>query len=148
MILFHILFKSGSKNTFARKVSQKLAVKVNRGKKKSATTVWQLQGGRQMNKQQKQITKIVKFLLVHAQLYLILCDPWTVIHQTPLSMEFPRQEYWSGLPFHSPRDLTSPGIKPMSHALAGRFFTTVLPRKILAMAIISKSNSHRLLNRC
>ena len=100
-----------------------------------------------MNKQQKQITKIVKFLLVHAQLYLILCDPWTVIDQTPLSMGFPREEYWSVLPFHSPRDLTIPGIKPMSHALAGRFFTTALPRKVLVMAIASKSNSHRLLNR-
>ena len=35
---------------------------------------------------------------------LTLCDPWTVVHQDPLSMGFPRQEYWSGLPFPSPRD--------------------------------------------
>ena len=43
----------------------------------------------------------------------------------PLSMGFPRQEYWSGLPFPSPRDLPDPGIKPMSlssPALAGRLF--------------------------
>ena len=43
-------------------------------------------------------------------------------------MGFPRQEYWSGLPFPSPGDLPKPGIEPMSPAgdpaLAGRFFTT------------------------
>ena len=40
--------------------------------------------------------------------------PLTVAHQAPLSMEFPRQEYWSGLPFPSPEDLPNPGIEPMS----------------------------------
>ena len=49
--------------------------------------------------------------------------PWTVAHQAPLSMGFPRQEYWSGLPFPPPGDLPDPGIKPVSPALAGRFFT-------------------------
>ena len=47
--------------------------------------------------------------------------------QTPLSMGFPRQEYWSGLPVPSPRDLPDPGIEPTSldiPALAGRFITT------------------------
>ena len=38
--------------------------------------------------------------------------PWTVAYQTPLSMGFSRQEYWSGLPFPSPGDLPDPGIKP------------------------------------
>ena len=38
-------------------------------------------------------------------------------------MEFPRQEYWSGLPFPSPGDLPNPGIKPTSPAVSGRFFT-------------------------
>ena len=42
--------------------------------------------------------------------------------QAPLSMEFSRQEYWSGLPFVSPKDLPDSGIK--FTALAGRFFTT------------------------
>ena len=42
--------------------------------------------------------------------------PWTVAHQAPLSMGFPRQEYWSGQPFPSPRDLPDPGIEPMSPA--------------------------------
>ena len=40
--------------------------------------------------------------------------PWTVAHQAPLSMGFPRQEYWSGLPFLSPGDLPDPRIKPVS----------------------------------
>ena len=39
-------------------------------------------------------------------------------------MEFSRQEYWSGLLFHSPEDLTDPGIEPMSLALEDVFFTT------------------------
>ena len=38
---------------------------------------------------------------------------WTVALQAPLSMGFPRQEYWSGLPFPSPGDLPDPGIKPV-----------------------------------
>ena len=42
-------------------------------------------------------------------------------------MGFPRQEYWSGLPFPSPGDLPDPGIEPSSLALAGEFFTTELP---------------------
>ena len=41
-----------------------------------------------------------------------------------MSIGFLRQEYWSGLPFSSPRDLPDPGIKPESPALAGGFFTT------------------------
>ena len=45
-------------------------------------------------------------------------------------MGFPRQEYWSGLPFPSPEDLPSPGIKPVSPALAGGFFTAGLPGSI------------------
>ena len=53
--------------------------------------------------------------------------PWTVAHQAPVSTEFSRQEYWSGLPFPSPEDLLNPGIKPGSlvwPALAGGFFAT------------------------
>ena len=55
--------------------------------------------------------------------------PWTVAYQAPLSMGFPRQEYWSGLPFTSPGDLPNPWIKFASPAFAGRFFTTELPGK-------------------
>ena len=56
-----------------------------------------------------------------------LCGtPWTVARQALLSMGFPRQEYWSGLPFHPPGDLLNPGIKPTSPespVLEGKFFT-------------------------
>ena len=52
-----------------------------------------------------------------AKLSLTLATPRTIVHQAPLSMEFPRQEYWSGLPFPSPEDLPNPGIKLLSPAL-------------------------------
>ena len=60
------------------------------------------------------------------QLFVI---PWTADHQAPLSMEFPRQEHWSGLPFPSLGDLPDSGIKLASVALAGGFFTTEPPGK-------------------
>ena len=44
-------------------------------------------------------------------------------------MGFPREEYWSGLPFPSPGDLPNPGVKPASLALQGRFLTTGPPGK-------------------
>ena len=50
---------------------------------------------------------------------------WTVARQTPLSMGFPREEYWGGLPLHSPGDLPDPWVKPATLALAGGFLTTV-----------------------
>ena len=40
--------------------------------------------------------------------------PWNVVHQVPLSMGFPRQEYWSGVPFPIPGNLCDPGIEPGS----------------------------------
>ena len=57
------------------------------------------------------------------QLFMTL---WTAAHQTPLSMGFSRQEYWSGLPHPPPGDLPDPGTEPASlksPALPGRFFT-------------------------
>ena len=53
--------------------------------------------------------------------------PWTVACQAPLSMEFSRQEYWTGLPFTTSGDVPDTGIEPASlasPALAGRFFTS------------------------
>ena len=50
--------------------------------------------------------------------------PWTVARQAPLSMGFPRQEYWSVLPFPSPGDFPDQGIKLAFPTLAGEFFTT------------------------
>ena len=57
---------------------------------------------------------------------------WTIASLALLSMEFPRQDHWSRLPFPSPGDLPNPGIEPMSPvspALAGEFFTTEPPGK-------------------
>ena len=45
-------------------------------------------------------------------------NPWTVAHQAPLSMGFPRQEYWSGLPWPPPGDLPDPGVEPATPVLA------------------------------
>ena len=52
-----------------------------------------------------------------------------VVHQVPLSMGFPRQEYWSGLLFPSPGDILNPGIQFSVSCIAGRFFTTEPPEK-------------------
>ena len=49
----------------------------------------------------------------------LFATPWAVVHQAPLSMEFPRQDYWRRLPFPSPGDLLNPGIKLTSPALQG-----------------------------
>ena len=66
--------------------------------------------------------------VIYACIFVYICDtqslshvrlfatPWTVSHQAPLSMGFSRQEYWSGLPFLSPRDLPNPGIKSVTLA--------------------------------
>ena len=58
--------------------------------------------------------------------------PCTVAHQAPLPTGFPRQNNWSGLPFPPPGDLSNPEIKPKSLALAGGFFTTEPPGKLLS----------------
>ena len=61
-------------------------------------------------------------LLSHVWLFV---TPWTAARQVLLSMEFSRQEYRQGLPFPPPGDLSNPGIKPVSPALAGGFFTSI-----------------------
>ena len=59
----------------------------------------------------------------------LLATPWTGARQAPLSMGFPRREYWSGLPFPPPGDLPDPGIEAASPALASGFFITEPPGK-------------------
>ena len=59
-----------------------------------------------------------------------LVTPGNIAHQAPLSMRFPRQQYWSGLPFPTLGDLPDIGIEPISvtsPALAGGFFFTTEP---------------------
>ena len=64
--------------------------------------------------------------LSRVQLFATL---WIVAYQTPLSMGFSRQEYWSGLPFPSPGDLPDPGIKLGSPALEADALTSEPPEK-------------------
>jgi len=74
---------------------------------------------------------------VHCHVRLF-ATPWTVAHQTPLSMEFSRQEYWSELLFPPPEDLPNPEIKPAAlttPALAG-FFTTAPPQTYIILLIL------------
>ena len=69
----------------------------------------------------------MKVRVLVAQSCPTLRVPWTVACQAPLSMEFSRQDYYSGLPFPTPGDLPDPGIEPTSlasPALAVGFFTT------------------------
>ena len=63
--------------------------------------------------------QLVFFLLLfdHSVVSDSSVTPWTAAHQAPLSMGFPRHEYWSGLPFPSPGDLPDPGTDSESPAL-------------------------------
>ena len=76
---------------------------------------------------------LLLLLLFSHYMCLTLLRPHGVAHNAPLSMEFPRQEYWSGLPFPSPGDLPDPGIGPKPPALAGGCFTTEPSGKTLAL---------------
>ena len=72
----------------------------------------------------KQITNKILFLLCSVKSDLTLCYPVEPC-QAPLSMGFPRQEYWSGPPLSLPEDLPGPGIEPASlasPALTGRVY--------------------------
>ena len=88
----------------------------------------------QLRKCKTHINTCISVLLAQSLLSCVrlFVTPWTVARQAPLSTGFPRQEYWSGLPFPSPGDLSDPGIEPKSldaPALAGGFSTTVPSRK-------------------
>ena len=61
-------------------------------------------------------SSVLYFLVVlvgglFVKLYQTLASPWTIAHQVPLSVGFSSQDYWSGLPFSSPGDLSDPGIE-------------------------------------
>ena len=69
---------------------------------------------------QPSVESIVAYVCSVTQLCLTIVSPGTVTCQAPLSMGFPRQEYWSGLPFPFPGNLLDPRIEPPSPALVGR----------------------------
>ena len=64
-----------------------------------------------------------------SQLYLTLYDPMAVAHYAPLSVEFPRHEYWSGQSCTPPEDVLDPGIKPGSPALQAHSVSADPPGK-------------------
>ena len=66
---------------------------------------------------------------------------WTVAYQAPLSMGFPRQEYWNELPFPSPGDHLNPGIEPRSPVLQADSLPTELPQK--PAVLVSLFNQRR-----
>ena len=70
-----------------------------------------------------------KFKVKLLSLVQLFATPWTVVCQAPLSVGFPRQEYWSGLPFLSPRDLPDPGIEPWYPSLQSGCLTSEPPGK-------------------
>ena len=71
---------------------------------------------------------VFAYMLSHVQVFKTL---WTVAHQGPLSMGFSRQEYWSGLPFPPPGDLSNPGIEPRPLALQANALPSESPGKCL-----------------
>ena len=81
-------------------------------------------------------TEAIRYIYIHI-LLLFSCSvvsdsfvtPWTVARQAPLSMGFPRQEFWSGLPFHSPGDRPYSVIKSTSSVWQPDSFTTESPGK-------------------
>ena len=72
----------------------------------------------------------------------LFATPLTVACQASLSMGFPRQEYWSGLPFPPPGDLPHPGTEPTSlssPALAGGFFTPLVAQTVKRLSTMRET---------
>ena len=65
--------------------------------------------------------------------------PWTVAYQSPLSVGFPRQAYWSGLPFPFPGDFPDPGIKLLS-TLSLAVEADSMPTESLGKLVSGQSN--------
>ena len=70
---------------------------------------------------------VIIYLFYSLSCIQLFVTPWIVAGMAPLSLGFPKQEYWSRLLLPSPEDLPHPGIEPMSPALAGGFFTAEPP---------------------
>ena len=86
-------------------------------------------------------TYTLLLLLRHYSHVQLCATLWIVAHQAPLSMEFSRQEYWSGLPFPSPGDLPHPGIEPRSPALKADSLPSELPGKSQYIYIYTGTSS-------
>ena len=80
--------------------------------------------------------------------FWLFATPWTVACQAPLSMEFFRQEYWSGLPFPSPGDRPNPGIEPRFDPpiyTGGRFFTIWATREAQSQLSLNEATGGALI---
>ena len=111
-------------------------------------TCWALHPYNKLNKYRKtqkafvHVNYIYEYIpCIHDQLFnhvWLSVTLWTIAHQAPLPMGFPRQEYWTGLLFPPPGNLLDPGIElmsPASPANAGRFFTAETPGKPLIFTV-------------
>ena len=72
----------------------------------------------------------------------LFATPWTLVHQAPLSMRFPRQEYWNGLPFSSPGDLPDPGMEPGSPSLQADSLPSETPNWPMRVNVSLSFTSH------
>ena len=83
----------------------------------------------------------------NGHVHLVVSDsaaPRVVAYQTPLSMEFSRQEVWSELPFPPPGDLLNPETEPTSPPLACRFFTSEPPGESLFLIYFLSNSQNKL----
>ena len=71
----------------------------------------------------------------------LFVTPWTIAYQAPLFVQFSRQEYWSGLPFLSPRDLPNPGIEPGAPVLQADSLLSKAPEKPQTCLVFQKQSA-------
>ena len=104
-------------------------------KKNNVFNIW---GSRRTCKKELAFLKFnsICVCVSHSVVSHSLRPPWTVTRQAPLSMGFPRKEYWNGQPFLSPGDIPDPGNQTRVSWIAGRFFTIWTTREAL---VISKT---------